>query len=370
MVKVVIAGGGTGGHLYPAIAVCQALKQDYEIESITFIGHPDKSEAQLVPSLGFTFLPLRCSGMPRRHKLQLIGWIFGLWLAIFKALRYLKRLKPDVVFTTGGYTTAPVIIAAKVLKIPYMVHEPDAHPGLVNRKLAPWAAQVTCAFEEAVAQLPNPRVSVTGNPLRASIGRLTKVQGREALPWPWDDQRTTLVVIGGSQGAQHINQAVIEALPQLIETMGLQVIHQVGGANVETCKALCPDFFRNHPAYKQLGFIDTMDAVLAVADLAVCRAGSMSLSEMIQAHVPMVLVPYPFAAADHQRKNALAFQAQGVAVMVEDQDLTAQRLVEVVGSLFKESGRLEEMRQRAQSIARPDATKTIVELIKTVSANR
>ncbi len=366
MIRVVVTGGGTGGHLYPALAVAEALKQDSEIEAILYIGNTHRKEAQLVPPAGIAFQGLIFSGMPRTLSPALFKWGLGLFQSFLQAQRYLKDFRPDVVFATGGYVTAPVLMAALSLNIPYVIHEPDAFPGLVNRQMSRWAEVATCAFADAQKRLKAKTLSVTGNPLRSQIGQVTKAQALERLHLGFDLEKPTLLVTGGSQGARRINQGVLDALPQLIEDLGFQVIHQTGEALFEETRSQCPEAYRQHAAYWMAPFFEDMASVLALADIAVCRSGSMTLSEMYRAHIPMVLVPYPYAAADHQRQNALASQRAGASLMVEDHEFTGNKLVEILTALTHDNGALLRMRQQAEALSAPDATASVVKIIQSV----
>jgi UDP-N-acetylglucosamine--N-acetylmuramyl-(pentapeptide) pyrophosphoryl-undecaprenol N-acetylglucosamine transferase len=354
--RVVVTGGGTGGHLYPALAVVEALKQDSDI---LYIGNLHKKEAELVPQAGVRFEGILFSGMPRKPSLALVKWFFSLFMAVKQSLDLLKQFKPDVVLGTGGYVTAPVLLAAKLKGIPFVVHEPDALPGIVNRVMSRWAAAATCAFQCA---LKTDHLVVTGNPLRGSIGTTSKEAALQNLGVRFDLSKPVLLVVGGSQGAQQVNKAVLSVLPRLLEDF--QIIHQTGEKLYEEVLSQCPPAYRNHPSYLVLPFIADMASALALADISLCRSGSMSLSEMLRAHVPMILVPYPYAAQDHQKKNALAMVQAGVAVMIEDKDLTGDSLVSVLQDLQTQPEVLVKMKEACVSLAKPNATEEVVAVLK------
>lgn len=362
--RVVVTGGGTGGHLYPALAVVEALQQDPDVEDILYIGNRHKKEAELVPGYGIRFQGLMFSGMPRKMGLGLITWGIQFVQAFIEARGMLAAFRPSVAFGTGGYVTAPVLLAARSLGVPYVIHEPDAHPGMVNRNLFRQAAGVTCAFEAARAVLKNSHLKVTGNPLRAGMGHVSRENALKALQLDFDLDKPVLLVTGGSQGARKINQAVVNALPRLIDELGFQVIHQTGEQLYEEVLAACPDVYRNHPAYRVQAFIRDMASTLALATVAVCRSGSMTLSEMYQGHIPTILVPYPYAAADHQRKNALASQEAGASIMIEDADLTGETLVTSLSALMARPEQLMAMKEAARALSTPQATANVVAVIK------
>ncbi len=368
--KVVVTGGGTGGHLYPALAVVEALKADSQVQAITYIGNTGRKEAELVPTFGVPFIGMRFAGMPRGLNLSIVPWSMQLLQAFFDARSHLMRLKPDVVFGTGGYITGPVLFAARSLGIPYVVHEPDAFPGLVNRVTARWATQMTCAFPEARARLKTRQLTVSGNPLRSQIGQVSKAEALARLDLPFALDKPILLVTGGSQGARKLNQGLLEALPELIESLGMQVLHQTGDKLYEEVLSQCPPEYRTHQAYACRPFISDMASALALADVAVSRSGSMSLSEMYRAHIPTILVPYPHAAADHQRKNALASARAGASVMIEDAQLSGETLIDTLADLLRSPERLEAMREAARQLSAPEATSIVVGILKSVALTR
>ncbi len=370
MKRVVITGGGTGGHVYPALAVAEALKQDPEIEDILYIGNIGKTEANLIPQHGFRFEGLSFSGMPRGLNLRIFPWAGSLVTSMFRARQILHRFQPDVAFGTGGYVTGPVLMAARSLNIPYVIHEPDAHPGLVNRVTAQWASAVTCAFADAQKALKNNNIIVTGNPLRSGIGLLNKAEGLARLNLPFTPEKPVLLITGGSQGARKINQGVLEALPQLIDDLGYQVIHQTGEKLYAEVRQQCPASYLDNPYYYFAPFIKDMAATLAVADIAICRSGSMTLSEMYQAHIPTILVPYPFAAADHQRKNALASQNAGASRMILDSDFSGASLLTLLTELNASPSQLQTMAHAAETLATPHATRDVIQVIRHASTRR
>ena len=360
----VITGGGTGGHIYPALAVAEALSADTSVETVFYIGKTGSLESRVVPERGIAFEGIQFAGMPRRLTMAWFGWFWMLWKAFHESRRLLQRIRPHGVFGTGGYVSAPVLMAAASLGIPYVIHEPDAHPGLVNRLMGRWATTITGAFDAATAMLPADRFVRTGNPLRGDFGRLSKAEGLHRLGLNWPPEAPVLVVTGGSQGARTINRAVTGALAYLLNEAGLHVIHQAGGADAEAVQQTAQQAgYADHPNYHMQPFFADMAAVLACADVAVCRAGSMSLSELHACGVAAILVPYPYAAADHQRKNAMAVQQAGAARMILDADLTADTVCHEVSALLTQPGALPAMREASLSLAQPDATQQIVALL-------
>lgn len=364
-ITVVMTGGGTGGHVYPAIAITEALLEDLDIERVIYIGCPNSLEERVTDEKNIDFLPIRMSGMPRKLSLQYFKWLYKLNKAIVDSLGYLLYAKPDIVVGTGGYVSAPVLFAALILDIPFVIHEADAHPGLVNRTLAPWATCVSVAFEKARDRLDNKKIHVLGNPLRSSIGDYDKNEACILLDL--DPTKKTLLVLGGSQGAQKINEGVIEALPRLLNDLGLQVIHQCGEKNYEEIKTTLPREILENPSYVLRGFFDDLSVPYACADVAISRAGSLTISELTASGIPSILVPYPFAAADHQRNNAKTMTLAGASLYLENSDCTGNNILSLLENIIHDEDKLVQMKFSCRYVSKKDSTANIVRLIKNIA---
>lgn len=375
--RLVVTGGGTGGHIYPALAVANVMKADPSVESVVYIGKTGGLESELVPQAGVPFEGIFFYGMPRRRSFllpfQLVRWFAQLQVAKMAAKKLLQVHRPHVVFGTGGYVSAPVLMAAKSLGIPYVVHEPDAQPGLVNRLMSRHARIITTSFSEGAEKLRHhdgQEVLVTGNPIRDGIGVLSKQKALLRLGRPWPEEQPVLLVTGGSQGARRINQAVVDALPGLVNELGFAVVHLTGRALYEeTCQAVKSrqPAFQDHSQYWMQPYSADMDALLALAEIAVCRAGSLSLSEMYVCGIPTVLVPYPHAASDHQRKNAQASVRLGASCMIEDADCRGSALLDVLRPLMLNAAQRQAMRAAARQLGHPHATAEIVACLQRFS---
>jgi UDP-N-acetylglucosamine--N-acetylmuramyl-(pentapeptide) pyrophosphoryl-undecaprenol N-acetylglucosamine transferase len=372
--RIVLTGGGTGGHLYPALALAEALKTHPMVETLLYIGNSDSLESRKVPEAGFAFEAVPFRGMPRgKNPFHLLGWLWALNQAIKQAKQTLKAFNATAVIGTGGYVAAPVLAAAKQLNIPYFIHEPDAVPGLVNKLMARGAMGVTGAFPNRAKGLgiPEARYTFTGNPLRGNFSSLSKQEAIEQLKLTgWDQNRLTLVVVGGSQGARTLNTAVVNALPQLIDECSLQLIHQCGDKLWEETQALYKEQSTTvwhatvaekiATAYHCQPFFNGMDALWAMADFAVCRAGSLTLSELYLSGTPAILVPYPYAAANHQEANARLSEAEGASILLLDADCSAEKLVFTVRQLLEFPEQLSRMKANALKLAKPNATQSII----------
>lgn len=354
-ILVVLTGGGTGGHIYPAIAVAQALKDDKQIKSISYIGCEKNIEKSIVESENIDFYSVNVSGMPRKPGIKFIFWLAELLQSTIQSVQILINLKPNIVFGTGGYVTAPVLLASRLLGIPYIIHDPDAHPGMVNKLMAGSAKTVSIAFEQAKSHINSKNIKVFGNPIRSSLSSIGK---SEALSkFGFSPEKKTVLVMGGSQGAKTINNAIKDAVPELIK-QGYQIIHQTGRKNYDEYMEKITE---NYPEYVVRPYFDDMSIPLNAADIAISRAGSLSISELNLCGLPSILVPFPYAAADHQRYNARAMQEAGAGFYLEDADCKAERLIESVNYV---SEHLDSMREANFSLARPDAVRHIVGEIK------
>ncbi len=357
-----ITGGGTGGHIYPAVAVADELLKD-ENSLIFYLGNPKNMEAQIVRNKGYVFLSVESSGMPRKFGLELISWAFKLLLAWLWCCSYIKKYNPNVIFGTGGYVSAPVMLAAMAMKVPFIMHDCDAKPGLVTRKLAPYAESVSVAFEAAKSMLKNDKIFVNGNPIRNEFETLTKEEAKNRMGL---DERLTLCVMGGSQGAVSINQAFIPIIKTLSKDYNIQIIFQTGKKNYnDACKQLQNVYpeYENDENLIIRPYFDNMVDVLKSSDIAVSRAGSLSISELCASEVATIFIPYPYAAADHQRKNAKFIEENGAGLYLEDGDTNSEKLLKMIKSLIENPQKLNEIKSNAKKLAKYDGVQKIARQI-------
>ena len=360
MGRFLVTGGGTGGHIYPAIAVIdELLAQGNEV---FYVGNPKNLEFEIASQKGYNFLPVKITGMPRQFGVAFIKWGFQLVAATIKACCYLKKYKPDAIFGTGGYVSAPILLAAIKFKYPYMLHDCDAQPGMVTREFSSHAAAISLAFESAAAFIKNKNVRINGNPIRETFKTLTKEEARAGLGL---ENKLTVCIMGGSQGARTINDAAVEILKELSAT-NLQVIFQTGKKNFERVLERLIKVYPEYAGDKNLivkPYFDDMVTVLKASDIAVSRAGSLSLSEICAAGIAPVLIPFPHAAADHQRKNAHYLVDRGAGLYLEDADVTPQSLKELIASLTEN---LEEVQRNSLALAHFDGCEKIVSQLKAI----
>lgn len=359
-----ITGGGTGGHIYPAIAVCEKLKKDPETKDIYYIGNPKNLEYEITQKLGYKFLGVKISGMPRKFSFGLIWWFIEFQFAILKALFYIKKYKPDAIFGTGGYVSAPALFAGGLDGTPYMIHDCDAHPGIVSKYIAPSARCVSLAFEGSKKYITAKNIHVNGNPIREEFKNTSKEEARASLGL---ENKTTICIMGGSQGAKSINSASSEILNILSSKYNLQIIFQTGKKNYEKVinklKEVYPEFEKNKNIIVK-PYFDNMVNILKASDIAVSRAGSLSLSELCASGIASILIPYPHAAADHQRKNAQYMVEKRAALCLEDADTTRDTLLIAIEQLLDNPEKLKTIQNNAFTLAKLDATQEIVNQLK------
>lgn len=344
--KLLIAASGTGGHLFPAIATAEQLPH-YTIE---WLGVPDRLETELVPEK-YPLHTVRLGGFQGRLGLGTLKLLSQVMKATLQVRQLLKQGNFDGVFTTGGYIAAPAILAAKSLGLPAILHESNALPGKVTRWLSPWCSLVALGFEAATSHLPKAKSVVVGTPVRSQF-----LQG---APLPEDvnipDNVPLILVVGGSQGAVAVNQLVRSAAPAWFAA-GAWVVHQTG-LNDPDAGSL------EHPQYIHSPFFDPMAGLYRRANLVIGRAGAGTLTELAFTHTPSILIPYPFAAEDHQAYNAAAFAAANAAMVCRQDDLSAESLQEAVMKLIEDPERLQAMSKAAASLAIPDSAEQLAKLV-------
>ena len=355
--SVLFAGGGTGGHLFPAVAVADEIRRRDPAAVITFVGTRGKIEARVVPALGYGFHTIWISGFRRRLEAATFLFPVKVIVSMVQSLLLLKQIAPQVVVGTGGYVCGPVVFAASLLGIPTLIHEQNSSPGVTTRLLAGRATEVHLTFEDTRRHLARKHgIVVSGNPTRASIGAVPRAAGADAFGL--DPGRTTLLVFGGSLGAHSINVAMSSLLPRL--PADIQVLWQTGEEDFAWIEG-------EHPRSSGRGvvirrFIDRMEHAYAAADLVVCRSGATTLAELTRAGIASVLVPYPHAAGDHQTANARAMVDAGAAVMIEDAGLP-EALLPALQRLLADREARAHMAGRARALGRPDAGPAIASAV-------
>lgn len=358
--RVVLAGGGTAGHVEPAIAIAAELEAAglATRSEIYFVGGFRGLEGKLVPARGFQLQQINIVGLPRKLSLALIKYPFMLWRARSRLVQFLKEIKPDVVIGFGGYVSAPTYLAAKKLGIPIVVHEANARPGVANRRASKFADLVIDSFAGSI-----PGARTLGVPVRAELVALNREQTKMVARthFGFAGSNPLLLVFGGSQGAEKINQAVSEIAPTLTSA-GVDILHIVGDLNLATYQSLT---HQSAGEYKILGYCNRMDLAYAAADLAVTRSGALTVAELAVVGLPAILVPYPVGNGE-QEFNAAELVAVGGGKLLLNADCTPAKLKLMITPLIKSPQDLQEMSAKAKSIARPNAAREIVNAVKLV----
>jgi UDP-N-acetylglucosamine--N-acetylmuramyl-(pentapeptide) pyrophosphoryl-undecaprenol N-acetylglucosamine transferase len=354
---VLIAAGGTGGHLFPGIAVADELVRRDGTTRVVFAGTPKGLESRLVPKAGYALellpiLPLNGVGL-RRALAGLLALPWGL----LRAAGLVLRAKPAAVLGIGGYAGGPVTLLAALLGVRAVILEPNAKPGFTNRVLRPFVRAAACAYEETREAFGAKGV-LTGNPVRGGFASLPRRHHREPL---------TLLAFGGSQGSRVLNRALVDALPHLPGPDRLRIVHQTGPAMRDGVEAAYRAAGR---AAEVVAFLDDMESRFAETDLVLSRSGATTCAELTVAGKAAILVPFALAADDHQRRNARALEAAGAARMLEEGELSGESLARAVLSLVAEPGRIEAMEEAARRLGRPDAAARVADLLLPAEAAR
>jgi UDP-N-acetylglucosamine--N-acetylmuramyl-(pentapeptide) pyrophosphoryl-undecaprenol N-acetylglucosamine transferase len=330
--RVIISGGGTGGHVFPAIAIANAIKARDKNAQIHFVGANGKLEMTKVPAAGYTIDGLNIAGFQRKLTLKNISFFFKLAQSLLRAKKIIKQFKPDVVIGVGGYASGPVLQVASSRKIPTMIQEQNSFPGITNRLLAKKVKKICVAYEGLERWFPKEKIILTGNPVRQEVVQLEGKKDRGLEQFGLLKGVNTVLVIGGSLGARTINESVLEWLA-VCKQSGLQLLWQTGTAFYETAKKAADEV--GGESIKVVPFIDRMDLAYAVADIVISRAGAMSLSELCLVCKPAILIPSPNVAEDHQTKNAMALVNHGAALMIADKN-AKEELGKVVFDLLND----------------------------------
>jgi len=363
---MLIAGGGTGGHLFPGLALAEEVKTRHPRNDVLFVGTPRGLETRIVPRNGFPLELVDVGPLKRQGALGTLRGLGRVPRALWQSRRILRKFDPDVVVGVGGYASGPVVMAAWMMRIPTAVQEQNALPGFTNRTLGRFARACFIAFDEARAGFPPGRTHLLGNPIRRAFLD-NYLHSKEP-----SGQRLSILVTGGSQGAHVLNLRVAEALEELAPELGqrLRVVHQTGEKDL-------PEIARRYQALGDSGvdaqataFIDDMANAYAQADLLVCRAGATTIAELTVCKKPAILVPFPYAADDHQTVNARSMVRNGAAILLPERDLTGQKLAGELRALEADRERLRRMARQSGLLGRPEAAREIAEVCVSLCSRR
>lgn len=356
--RVLIAAGGTGGHIYPGIAVAREIMRREAKSEVRFVGTARGLESKLVPKAGFELSIIDSAGLKNVGAVAQLRGLMLIPKSLLAARAVIRNFRPDIVIGAGGYVSGPVVLAASLGNVPTLVMESNALPGWTNRRLARFVDKAAVSFDAALPYFGRKGV-VTGNPVRREFFEIPQ-RDRSAS----SKQKFWILIFGGSQGARAINEAMIAALPLLEELRNdLRITHQTGEADFEKVRAAYVDAGWTETANVRR-YIDDMVATFAESDLVICRAGATTTAELIAAGKAALMIPFPMAADDHQRKNAEALANAGAARMILQQELSGERLAQEIATLVREPQRITAMEQAARQLARGDAAGAVVDLIE------
>jgi UDP-N-acetylglucosamine--N-acetylmuramyl-(pentapeptide) pyrophosphoryl-undecaprenol N-acetylglucosamine transferase len=364
-VRVLIAGGGTGGHLYPGIALARELLRRDPLAQIQFVGTARGIESSVVPREGFRLDLIRVAGLKGKSRADRLRGFLLLPIAAVDAWRVISRHAPDVVVGVGGFASGPVLALASVRGYPTMLLEQNALPGITNRLLARFVRAAAVNFEEALSYFPRTGF-VAGNPVRPEFFQANDKESNDHDDRPRTAAR--VLIFGGSQGAHAINLAMVEAASRLAATgIRLAITHQTGERDLDLVRTA---YQRAALPARVEAFIFEIDGEMKAADLVVCRAGATTLAELTAAGRPAILVPLPTATDDHQRKNAEVLARAGAAIVVEERDLSGERLAAAIGGLAANGEERSRMAAAARKLARPDAAQRIADRVEQLGGRR
>jgi len=353
--KFILSGGGTGGHIYPAVAIANELKSRFPNAEFLFVGAKDKMEMQKVPQSGYKIEGLWIAGLQRKLTLQNVMFPFKLINSLWKSRTILKKFKPDVVIGTGGFASGPLLQMANSLNIPTVIQEQNSFPGITNKLLSKKANKICVAYENLEKFFPKEKLILTGNPVRQDLIDIESKKAEAIHYFNLDATKKTLLVLGGSLGARRINQLIEKELEKF-KSLEVQVIWQCG-------KLYFEDYNKyNSDNVQVLAFIDRMDLVYAAADIVISRAGASSVSELCIVGKPVVFIPSPNVAEDHQTKNAKSIVDKKGALMIKETELDAEFSL-VFEALLKDKGKQDQLSSNIKLLALPNATKQIVDEI-------
>ena len=363
--RIIISGGGTGGHIYPAIAIANALKQIESDIEILFVGALGKMEMEKVPRAGFQIVGLPIVGIKREMTLDNLAFPFKLISSLLKAKSIIKDFKPDIAIGVGGFASGPLLMIASLQGIPTLIQEQNSYAGITNKLLAKRAAKICVAYPGMDTFFPKDKLLMLGNPVRSDIVDVSSKRKEALEHFGFLDKQKILFVMGGSLGAKSINESVNKGLQTLLNK-GYQVLWQTGKGFID--KANETILGLNTNSVKAFEFIYEMDLAYALADVVISRAGALSVSELCLAAKPAILVPYPAAAEDHQTKNALNLLEQNAAIMIRDsrtQEDLIPEAINLLGDIMKQ----EELKMNIKKLAKPTAASDIaMEVLKLIKS--
>ena len=353
--KFILSGGGTGGHIYPAIAIANELKSRFPDSEILFVGAKDKMEMQKVPQAGYPIKGLWIAGLQRRLTIDNALFPVKLVASLWESKKIIKQFKPDVVIGTGGFASGPLLQMANAMNIPTVIQEQNSYPGITNKLLSKKANAICVAYENLERFFPKEKIILTGNPVRQDLIAIDSKREEAISYFNLDANKKTVLVLGGSLGARRVNQLIEKELDKML-SQNVQIIWQCGKLYFEEYKKY------NTANVQVMAFVERMDLVYAAADIVISRAGASSVSELCIVGKPVIFIPSPNVAEDHQTKNAKAISDKKGAILLRESELDSQFSL-VFEALIKDEGKQKQLSENIKQLAMPEATNQIVDAI-------
>ncbi len=368
--KIIVSGGGTGGHIYPAITLIRAIQKKVPNLEVLYVGTKRGLESDIIPKEGFPFETVDISGFQRKltPKNMLIAGkaIFG----VGKAAKIVRSFKPDVVVGTGGFVCGPILMAASLMGVPTLIQEQNVIPGITNKILSKFVTKIAAGSREAAVHFPKRKVVFTGNPIRAEVMSANRTAGYEAFGL--DPNKWTLLVSGGSRGAKSINTVMVDVIKSCVGNERIQILHVTGKRDYDEVRTRLDDAGVNLDEAKNIvvkPYLYNMPQAMAVADLVLFRAGATGIAELTARGIPAILVPYPYAAENHQEYNARELERAGAARVILNKDLSPERIFSIITELFSEHEKLKRMAAASRALGRPQAAETIADMVIQLAEN-
>lgn len=355
--KYIVSGGGTGGHIFPAISIANAIKKRDSNAEILFVGAIGRMEMERVPAAGYPIEGLHVRGFDRKNMLKNVSVLIDFFKSTLKARKIIKKFKPDIAIGVGGYASAPTLKAASKSKVPTLIQEQNSYAGVTNKLLAAKAERICVAYHRMERFFPKEKIILTGNPVRQDLFEVQEKDEKAYTFFNFSPEKKTLLIVGGSLGARTLNQSIIAGLKELSKT-DIQIIWQTGKFYFEEAKKAAKPFENNNILVTD--FVSRMDYAYSIADLVISRAGASSISELCLLKKPVILVPSPNVAEDHQTQNALALVNRNAAIMIKDVD-SVKELVPKTLELIQNNNTLEELSNNIGTLAEKNSADRIVD---------
>ncbi len=359
--KVIISGGGTGGHIYPGISLAYEIKDRDIKNDILFVGTERGLESKLVPREGFKIVKIKARGIKRKLCFENLTAIIIFLLSLFQSYKIIKKYKPDLVIGTGGYVSGSVVLMAAILGVPTFVHEQNVIPGITNKLLSRITRATFLSFIQSKEYFSNKaKLIFTGNPIR--FKNIKQNTEREYKKYNLDSSKKTILVLGGSKGAVSINRAVLGSIDFIKDAIknNLQVLLISGQDDYDNIMGIVGE---NHKIFSVESYLHDIEKAYSLADLVICRAGATTLAEIVAYGLPAILIPYPYATQDHQGINAKIFEREGAAISILERDLSGEKLGQVLLDLLKNKDQLEMMAKKSRELSNVNSAKKIVDYI-------